>query len=62
MISIECIKGLPLQYESFLRERYDSYITTYRYVEVYYPTCEVHYMLVYEGGILIDLLISGNGG
>jgi hypothetical protein len=62
MISIECIKGLPLQYESFLREKYDSYITTCRYVEVYYPTCEVHYMLVYENGILIDLLIFGNGG
>ena len=62
MISIECIKGLPLQYESFLKEKYDSYITTCRYVEVYYPTYDIHHMLVYEDGVLIDLLIFGNGG
>jgi len=61
MISIECIKGLPLQYESFLKEKYDSYITTCRYIEVYYPTYDIHHMLVYEDETLIDLLIFGNG-
>ena len=62
MISIECNKGLPLEYESFLIERYDSFITTCRYVEIYYPTYDIHHMLVYQDGRLIELLLLGNKG
>ena len=62
MISIECNKGLPFEYESFLIERYDSFITTCRYVEVYYPTYDLNYMLVYRDGSLIELLLLGNKG
>lgn len=60
MISIECVNGLPLQYESFLKEKYNSYITTCRYVEIHYPSHYIHYMLVYDDGNLIDLLVFGN--
>ena len=62
MNSIEWFKGLPLEYESFLIERYDSYMTTCRYIEVYYPSFEINYMLVSNDGCLTDLLIFGNCG
>ena len=62
MISFTCFKGLPLEYESFLKEKYNSYITTCRYVEVYYPTYDINYMLVYENENLIELLLYGNKG
>lgn len=62
MISIECNKGLPLEYESFLVERYYSFITTCRYVEVYYSTYDINHMLVYQDGDLIELLLLGNKG
>lgn len=59
MITIECYKGLPLEYESFLIEKYGSYITTCRYIEIYYPECKINYMLVYEDSKLKELLIFG---
>jgi len=62
MISIECFKGLPIDYESFLIEKYKSYITTCRYIEVYYPTYENNHMLVYENTNLIEIMIFGNKG
>lgn len=62
MISIECIKGLPLEYESFLTKKYGSFITTCRYIEIYYPKHEVNYMLVSDNGTIIELLIFGNLG
>lgn len=62
MISIECFKGLPEEYESFLIEKYKSYITTCRYIEIYYPTYDNNYMLVYENTNLVDVLIFGNKG
>lgn len=62
MISIKCFKGLPIDFESFLIEKYDSYITTCRYVEIYYPTYDINYMLVYKNGGLNDVLIFGNNG
>jgi len=55
-------KGLPFEYESFLVEKYNSYITTCRYVEVYYPTYDINYMLVYENENLIEILMYGNSG
>lgn len=61
MISIESHNGLPIEYESFLIEKYQSFFTTCRYVEVYYPTYDINYMLVFDG-CLIDLLMFGNIG
>ena len=55
-------KGLPLEYESFLIEKYDSYITTCRYIEVYYPTYDINYFLVYEDSNLMDVFVFGNKG
>lgn len=60
MISIELFKGLPLEYESFLIEQYDSFMTTCRYIEIYYPTHDVNYMIVKEDGNMIELLVFGN--
>lgn len=62
MISFECISGLPLEFESFLVEKYDSYKTTCRYIEVYFPTCDINHMLVYEDGKFVELLIFANRG
>lgn len=62
MILIECIEGLPFKYEPFLLTKYDSYITTCRYLEIHYSTYDINYMLVYEDNVLIDLLIFGNSG
>ncbi len=62
MISVECFKGFPLEYESFLLEKYASFIATCRYVEIYYPEHEVNYMLVKKDGVLTDLLFFGNKG
>lgn len=60
MISIEFFRGLPLEYESFLIEQYDSFMTTCRYIEIYYPTHDVNYMIVIEDGNMIELLVFGN--
>ena len=62
MISFKCFKGLPLDYESFLQEKYNSYITSCRYVEVYYATYDINYMLVYDNETLLELLLYGNTG
>jgi predicted N-acyltransferase len=62
MITIECFKGLPLEYESFLIEKYNSFITTCRYIEIYYPNHEVIFMVVYDNGKIIELLVFGNLG
>lgn len=62
MISVDCLKGLPNDYESFLIDRYNSYYTTCRYIEIFYPTYDINYILVREDGNLIDLLIFGNDG
>ena len=62
MISIQCFEGLPLKYESFLIKKYNSYITTCRYIEVYYPTSDVNYMLIYENENIVEILVYGNEG
>lgn len=59
MISIEFFKGLPLEHESFLIEQYDSFMTTCRYIEIYYPTHDVNYMIVTQDGNRIELLVFG---
>lgn len=62
MNTIECYKGLPNEYESFLIERYNSFMTTCRYIDIYFPDYDINYMLVYKDGVLIELLIFGNDG
>lgn len=60
MISFELFDGLPIEYESFLIKKYESFITTCAYIEINYPTPEIHYMLIYEDEVLIELLVYGN--
>jgi len=62
MITFTCFKGLPVDYESFLLGKYNSYIVSCRYVEVYYPSYDINYMLVTENESLIDLILYGNKG
>lgn len=62
MIKVECFKELPIEHESFLIERYDSFLTNCRYIEIYIPNYDLNFMLVFEDGKLIDLLIYGNYG
>ncbi|MFT3752811.1 MAG: GNAT family N-acetyltransferase [Paludibacter sp.] len=62
MILFKCFNGLPIEYESFLLERYDSYITTCQYVQIYYPMHDINYMLVYDDNNLIELMLFGNKG
>lgn len=60
MLSVEFFKGLPLGYESYLIEKYDSFMTTCRYIEIYYPTYDINYMIVKEDTNMIELLVFGN--
>jgi len=62
MYLFECFKGLPIAYESFLMQRYDSFITTCRYIEIYYPTYDINYFLVYNESNLMDVFVFGNNG
>jgi hypothetical protein len=62
MILFKYFKGLPLDYEYFLVRKYDSFSTTCRYIEVFYPTYDINYFLVYNDSILIDVLVFGNKG
>lgn len=63
MITIECFKGLPIAYEPFLIDRYNSFITTCRYIEVYYSSVyDINYMLFKENDKLIEVLVYGNKG
>jgi hypothetical protein len=60
MISIESHKGLPIEYESFLLERYDSFMTNCRYIKIYHQEVDFFYLLVYKHEKMVDLLIFGN--
>jgi len=53
-------KGLPFEYESFLIEKYDSFITTCRYIQIYYSTYDVNYFIVYDNSIIKDVFVFGN--
>ncbi len=57
MISTKCFDGLPHEYESFLIEKYDSFVTTCQYIEIFHPPTEAHYMLLYENELLQDIYI-----
>lgn len=62
MVTFESFKGIPLDFESFLIEKYDSFITTCRYIEVNYPDYDINYFTVHNEGKLIELLVYGNSG
>ena len=62
MITVECFNGLPTDYESFLIQKYHSYFITCRYLEVYHSMCDFHYMLMYDGSVLKELIIYGING
>ena len=57
MVSAECFKGLPFEYESFLVEKYDSCVTTCRYIAIFHATRNHHYMLIQEKDNLLDVII-----
>ena len=62
MITVEYFNGLPTEYEFFLTEKYDSFFTTCKYIEINYSFYEIGYILVKQNNILKDLLIFGNKG
>ncbi|NDP19842.1 MAG: GNAT family N-acetyltransferase [Paludibacter sp.] len=62
MVSVECFKGLPLEYESFLIEKYDSFVTTCRYIEIFHSATDLNHMLVHDNDNLIEVLIFDNKG
>lgn len=57
MVSTECFKGLPFEYESFLVEKYDSCVTTCRYIAIFHASRNHHYMLIREKNNLMDVII-----
>lgn len=62
MNTIDCFSGLPFEYESFLIEKYDSFITTCRYSEIYFPLHEKCYLIVRDDGKMSELLVFANKG
>ena len=62
MVIFESFSGIPIDYESFLIEKYDSFITTCRYIEVNHKDSEINYYTVTEDGKLKELLVYGNKG
>ncbi len=60
MMTSEIHKGLPIDHEAFLMEKYNSYLTTCRYIEIYYPFHEYFYITFVEEGQLKDLIVFGN--
>ena len=62
MITIQYFAGLPLEYESFLIEKYKSFFTTCRYLEIYHPGDEINHILITENGSLIEVLIFEKKG
>lgn len=62
MLIFESFKGLPNDYESFMIEKYDSFITTCRYIEVNHPDYDINYFKVLENGKLTEILVYGNKG
>lgn len=51
-----------MDYESFLAEKYDSFMTLCPYIEIYFPTHDIYYLQVSEDGMLVDLIVFGNKG
>lgn len=63
MITIECFKGLPIEHEPFLIDKYNSFITTCRYIEIYHLSAfDINYMLFKENDKLLEVMVYGNNG
>ena len=62
MYTIECFDGFPIEYESFLIKKYDSFVTTCKYLEIFYSAIDIHYMLIHENNSLIDVMVFDNKG
>ena len=62
MIDFTYVNGLPADYEPFLIQRYNSFITNCRYIEIHYADYDLGYMLVHKDGELQDLFVFGNRG
>jgi len=62
MLTFENFNGIPFDYESFLIEKYSSFITTSHYIEINFSDFDVNYFTVKEDGKLIELLVYGNKG
>ena len=60
MKTIEYFEGLPLEHELFLIDRYNSFTTTCRYIEIFYAEYYIYYMLVRDDNKVTDVLIFGN--
>ena len=57
--SFEHFSGLPIDYEEFLIDRYKSFITSCRYIEIYFPNDKYHYTIVKENDSIIDIFVYG---
>lgn len=57
MIKIEFHKGLPIAYESVIIDRYDSFTTSCRYIEIFHNATDINYMLLYEDDKLTEVFI-----
>lgn len=62
MIKTEIHKGLPIEHEEFLMKRYNSYLTTCRYLEVYHPSYDFYHISFAQEGELKELIVFGNNG
>lgn len=62
MIKNEIHKGLPFEHEAFLIKRYNSYLTTCRYLEIFHPYCDFYHIAFTQEGELKELIVFGNSG
>jgi hypothetical protein len=56
-IKIECFNGLPFDYESFLIDKYDSYVASCNYIEIFHKTENINHMLIYENDNLQEVIM-----
>lgn len=52
-------KGLPFAYESYLLDRYNSYLTTCPYINIYHSDYDVYHLFVYDNDEVKDLIVFG---
>ncbi len=60
--SFEFYEGLPFEYEELLIEKYKSFITNCRYINVYFPDENHNYALVKANEEISDIFIFGKNG
>lgn len=62
MITLKLSEGLPVEYETFLNEKYESFITSCHYLKIYSTNSNFVYILVSENDALIHILLFANKG